>query len=98
MTTTIRKSWTVAALPFLCAASCTKPDTTPAVIATPVEITRVQYVPIPAELTQPVPVYERQNQTCGEHVLQAEANTAAARTCNAQLRAVESIQGTEKEQ
>lgn len=59
---------------------------------TPV-VTRVVYAPIPANLTDPLPVYERGSNTVGEYVKQAEANTAALKRANADRKATAAIQG-----
>lgn len=68
---------------------CTPVQTKPARV-----VERVVYVPIPTELTEPLPVYERQAETFGEAWIQAERNTSALERCNADRAAVGSIQGS----
>ena len=62
----------------------------------PSVVERVVYVPIPSDLTKPLPVYQRARETFGEAWRQAEINTAALARCNADRAAVEAIQGSER--
>lgn len=73
-----------------CAPVQTKP-------AKPAPVVRVVYVPIPANLTDPIPVYERQAETFGEAWQQAERNTLALGRCNADRAATAAIQGTDRD-
>lgn len=72
--------------------ACTPVQTKP---AKPIE--RVVYVPVPAELTAPLPVYERQAETFGEAWQQAEHNTLTLGRCNADRAAVAAIQGSPRD-
>jgi len=60
-------------------------------------IERVVYVPIPTELTAPLPVYERATETFGEAWQQAERNTRTLERCNADRAAVQAIQGSKRD-
>ena len=62
---------------------------------TPV-VERVVYVPIPADLTEPLPVYQRTRETFGEAWRQAEINTSTLARCNADRAAVAAIQGSDR--
>ena len=62
----------------------------------PTVVHRVVYVPIPAELTAPLPVYARKAETFGEAWVQAEANTRTLARCNADRAAVAAVQGSDK--
>lgn len=64
---------------------------------TPSVVERVVYVPIPADLTEPLPVYQRTRETFGEAWRQAEINTATLARCNADRAAVEAVQGSERD-
>lgn len=72
--------------------ACTPVQTKP---SKPIE--RVVYVPVPAELTAPLPVYERQAETFGEAWQQAEHNTLTLGRCNADRAAVAAIQGSQRD-
>lgn len=72
-----------------CATAPRKP-TAPSVVQ------RVVYVPIPAQLTDPLPVYARKAETFGEAWVQAEANTRTLARCNADRAAVAAVQGSDK--
>lgn len=80
----------VLALGTGCATAPRKP-TAPAVVQ------RVVYVPIPTQLTDPLPVYERQAETFGEAWQQAERNTRTLERCNADRAAVKAIQGSKRD-
>lgn len=71
---------------------CTPVQTKPARV-----VERVVYVPIPTELTAPLPVYERQAETFGEAWQQAERNTRTLERCNADRAAVQAIQGSKRD-
>ena len=60
-------------------------------------VERVVYVPVPAELTSPLPVYVRQAETFGEAWQQAERNTNTLERCNADRAAVQAIQGSKRD-
>ena len=73
-----------------CATAPRKP-TAPSVVQ------RVVYVPIPQELTSPLPVYDRATETFGEAWQQAERNTRTLERCNADRAAVQAIQGSKRD-
>lgn len=79
-------------VPMLGLIACTPVQTKP---SKPIE--RVVYVPVPAELTAPLPVYERQAETFGEAWQQAEHNTLTLGRCNADRAAVAAIQGSQRD-
>ena len=60
-------------------------------------VERVVYVPIPVQLTAPLPVYERTTETFGEAWQQAERNTRTLERCNADRAAVQAIQGSKRD-
>lgn len=60
-------------------------------------IERLVYVPIPQELTSPLPVYDRATETFGEAWQQAERNTRTLERCNADRAAVQAIQGSKRD-
>lgn len=60
-------------------------------------IERVVYVPLPSNLTDPLPVYERQQETFGEAWRQADTNTPMLHRCNADRAAAAAIQGTDRD-
>lgn len=60
-------------------------------------IERVVYVPLPSNLTDPLPVYERQSETFGEAWRQADTNTPMLHRCNADRAAAAAIQGTDRD-
>ena len=60
-------------------------------------VERVVYVPVPAQLTEPLPVYERATETFGEAWQQAERNTRTLERCNADRAAVQAIQGSKRD-
>lgn len=80
-------------VPMLGLIACAPVQTKP---AKPAPVVRVVYVPIPANLTDPIPVYERQAETFGEAWQQAERNTLALGRCNADRAAIAAIQGSER--
>ena len=69
--------------------------TAPRKPVTPPVVTRVVYVPIPTQLTDPLPVYARKAETFGEAWVQAETNTRTLERCNADRAAAAAIQGTD---
>lgn len=81
------------AIAAVCFAGCTAAPKRPA----PNVVERVVYVPIPADLTAPLPVYQRQRETFGEAWRQAEINTATLARCNADREAVATVQGSPRE-
>lgn len=62
----------------------------------PAVLQRVVYVPIPVQLTAPLPVYARKAETFGEAWVQAETNTRTLERCNADRAATAAIQGTDE--
>lgn len=60
-------------------------------------VERVVYVPIPTDLTAPLPVYERKAETFGEAWQQAEHNTRMLERANADRAAVQAIQGSKRD-
>ena len=60
-------------------------------------IERVVYVPLPSNLTDQLPVYERQAETFGEAWRQADTNTPMLQRCNADRAAAAAIQGTDRD-
>ena len=60
-------------------------------------VERVVYVPIPAALTDPLPVYQRKAETFGEAWQQAEHNTRMLERANADRAAVQAIQGSKRD-
>lgn len=70
---------------------CAPVETKPARV-----IERVVYVPVPAQLTEPLPVYDRATETFGEAWQQAERNTRTLARCNADRAAVAAVQGSDK--
>ena len=70
--------------------------TAPRKPVTPPVVTRVVYVPIPTQLTDPLPVYARKAETFGEAWVQAETNTRTLARCNADRAATAAIQGTDE--
>ena len=60
-------------------------------------VERVVYVPIPAALTDPLPVYQRKAETFGEAWQQAEHNTRMLERANADRAAVQAIQGSQRD-
>lgn len=84
---------TVIAIVVACMASgCAPAPVKPARV-----VERVVYVPIPAELTAPLPVYERATETFGEAWQQAERNTRMLERANADRAAVQAIQGSKRD-
>lgn len=71
--------------------------TAPRKPVTPPVVTRVVYVPIPTQLTDPLPVYARKAETFGEAWQQAERNTRTLERCNADRAAVQAIQGSKRD-
>lgn len=71
---------------------CAPVETKPARV-----IERVVYVPVPSELTAPLPVYERKAETFGEAWQQAEHNTRMLERANADRAAVQAIQGSQRD-
>lgn len=63
----------------------------------PSVVQRVVYVPIPTQLTDPLPVYARKSETFGEAWQQAERNTRTLERCNADRAAVQAIQGSKRD-
>ncbi len=80
-------------VPILGMVACAPVQTKP---TPPRTVERVVYVPVPANLTAPLPVYERQAETFGEAWQQAERNTLTLGRCNADRAAVAAIQGSER--
>ena len=62
----------------------------------PTVVQRVVYVPIPVQLTDPLPVYARKAETFGEAWVQAETNTRTLARCDADRAATAAIQGTDE--
>ncbi len=69
--------------------------TAPRKPVTPPVVQRVVYVPVPTQLTDPLPVYARKAETFGEAWVQAETNTRTLARCNADRAATGAIQGTD---
>lgn len=57
----------------------------------PVQVPVTQYVPVPAELTQPCPIAEPQNATVAEAVKVARERKTALAVCNEQLRQIRGL-------
>jgi hypothetical protein len=83
-----------AAVVAFSATACAPVQTKP---TPPRTVERVVYVPIPADLTEPLPVYQRTRETFGEAWKQAEINTSTLARCNADRAAVEAIQGSPRD-
>ncbi len=69
----------VAACLFATGAGCVRELACPP----PTFVPKLQFVPVPDELTAPLPVYERADGTTREYIRQAETNTAGMAQCNA---------------
>lgn len=82
---------------FLSGCTSQPTKTNPGVIVEPVTVNRVQYVPIPDELTEHGEVYVRKDDTVGEYIVSSERNTAIATECVKQLESISQIQGSEHE-
>lgn len=81
----------------LCIAACAPAPTRPSKPLACQTIERVVYVPLPSNLTDPLPVYERKQETFGEAWQQADTNTPTLRQCNADRAAAAAIQGTDRD-
>lgn len=81
----------------LALAGCAPATTRPSKPLTCQTIERVVYVPLPSNLTDPLPVYERQQETFGEAWRQADTNTPMLHRCNADRAAAAAIQGTDRD-
>ncbi len=81
----------------LALAGCGSTPSKPSKPLTCQTIERVVYVPLPADLTRPLPVYERQAETFGEAWRQADTNTPMLHRCNADRAAAAAIQGTDRD-
>lgn len=81
----------------LCLAACASSPKRPSKPLVCQTIERVVYVPLPSDLTDPLPVYERKQETFGEAWQQAERNTPTLRECNADRAAAAAIQGTDRD-
>lgn len=78
-------------------AACASAPAKRAPAKAPGVVERVVYVPIPAALTDPLPVYQRKAETFGEAWQQAEHNTRMLERANADRAAVQAIQGSKRD-